>query len=78
MVGGELRPVQNDCCVLKVQPGIAWVKLARVDDELTKLGRSLLKPIRELGNWAGQNRERIQSARDKYDAQKPNTVEGFR
>src|SRR6266446_8837179 len=39
----------------------------RVDYELTKLGHSLLKPIRELGDWAGQNRERIQSARDKYD-----------
>jgi DNA-binding HxlR family transcriptional regulator len=39
----------------------------RVEYELTKLGCSLLKPIRELGDWAGQNRERIQSARDRYD-----------
>jgi DNA-binding HxlR family transcriptional regulator len=44
----------------------------RVDYELTKLGGSLLKPIRELGNWAGQNRERIQSARDRYDAENKN------
>jgi DNA-binding HxlR family transcriptional regulator len=44
----------------------------RVEYELTKLGGSLLKPIRELGNWAGQNRERIQSARDRYDAENKN------
>jgi DNA-binding HxlR family transcriptional regulator len=44
----------------------------RVDYELTKLGGSLLKPIRALGNWAGQNRERIQSARDRYDAENKN------
>ena len=43
----------------------------RVQYELTKRGHSLLKPITELGDWARQNRERIQSARDKYDAQKP-------
>ena len=41
----------------------------RVEYELTRLGRSLLLPISQLGNWAAQNRERIQSARDKYDAQ---------
>jgi DNA-binding HxlR family transcriptional regulator len=42
----------------------------RVEYELTKLGRSLLKPVKGLGTWAAQNRERIQSAREKYDAQK--------
>lgn len=40
----------------------------RVEYELTQLGRSLLEPITQLGEWAGKNRERIQSARDKYDA----------
>jgi DNA-binding HxlR family transcriptional regulator len=39
----------------------------RVDYELTKLGRSLLTPITELGDWASQNRQRIQTAREKYD-----------
>jgi DNA-binding HxlR family transcriptional regulator len=48
----------------------------RVEYELTKLGRSLLKPIRELGDWAGRNRETIQSARDKYDARKPKNLQG--
>jgi len=41
----------------------------RVEYELTQLGRSLLKPITQLGDWAGKNRERIQSAREKYDTQ---------
>jgi DNA-binding HxlR family transcriptional regulator len=50
----------------------------RVEYELTRLGRSLLKPIRELGNWAGQNRERIQMARDRYDSQKPKNLQAFR
>jgi DNA-binding HxlR family transcriptional regulator len=49
----------------------------RVEYELTKLGRSLLNPIRELGDWAGQNREKIQMARNRYDAQKPKEVQGF-
>ena len=43
----------------------------RVEYDLTKLGRSLLTPIIGLGEWAGHNRERIQIARNRYDAQKP-------
>ena len=50
----------------------------RVEYELTKLGRSLLTPITELGDWAGQNRERIQIARNRYDAQKPKNAQRFR
>jgi DNA-binding HxlR family transcriptional regulator len=41
----------------------------RVEYELTKLGRSLLIPVTGLGDWASQNREKIQAAREKYDAQ---------
>src|SRR6202041_2846941 len=41
----------------------------RVEYELTKLGRSLLIPIIGLGDWSAQNRERIQTARERYDAQ---------
>jgi DNA-binding HxlR family transcriptional regulator len=48
----------------------------RVEYELTKLGRSLLKPITALGDWAGNNREKIQSARDRYDAQNPSPRQG--
>ncbi len=35
----------------------------RVDYELTKLGRSLLKPVNGLGLWARQNRAAIEDAR---------------
>lgn len=40
----------------------------RVDYELTKLGRSLLEPVRTLGAWALKNRPAIQDARSKFDS----------
>jgi DNA-binding HxlR family transcriptional regulator len=40
----------------------------RVEYELTKLGRSLLVPIMGLSKWAQANREKIQAAREIYDA----------
>ncbi len=40
----------------------------RVDYELTKLGRSLLKPVSGLGLWARQNRAAIADARRRFDA----------
>src|SRR5712672_2512902 len=40
----------------------------RVDYELTKLGRSLLKPVNGLGLWARQNRAAIADARRRFDA----------
>ncbi len=40
----------------------------RVDYELTKLGRSLLKPVSGLGLWARENRAAIQDARKRFDA----------
>lgn len=40
----------------------------RVEYQLTNLGRSLLIPITGLANWAGENRQKIQHAREKYDA----------
>ncbi len=45
----------------------------RVDYGLTKLGRSLLIPITALGDWAAHNREKIQAARERYDAQNSNS-----
>jgi DNA-binding HxlR family transcriptional regulator len=39
----------------------------RVDYELTKLGRSLLKPVSGLGLWARQNRAAIEDARRRFD-----------
>lgn len=40
----------------------------RVDNELTKLGKSLLEPVSGLGLWARQNRPAIQTARQRFDA----------
>src|SRR5467141_3204155 len=40
----------------------------RVDYELTRLGRSLLKPVNGLGLWARQNRAVIEDARRRFDA----------
>lgn len=40
----------------------------RVDYELTKLGRSLLGPVSELGLWARKNRSAIQNSRQRYDS----------
>jgi DNA-binding HxlR family transcriptional regulator len=41
----------------------------RVDYELTKLGRTLLEPVRALAAWAERHRATIQSARDHFDRQ---------
>ena len=40
----------------------------RVDYALTRLGRSLLEPVSELGLWARKNREAIAEARARFDA----------
>jgi DNA-binding HxlR family transcriptional regulator len=39
----------------------------RVDYELTRLGRSLLEPVSELGLWARKHRAAIQDARSRFD-----------
>jgi DNA-binding HxlR family transcriptional regulator len=44
----------------------------RVDYELTKLGRSLLKPVSGLGLWARENRATIEDARRRFDAAERN------
>jgi DNA-binding HxlR family transcriptional regulator len=40
----------------------------RVDYELTRLGRTLLEPVSGLVQWAGRNREKLQAARNEFDA----------
>ena len=42
----------------------------RVDYELTKLGRSLLKPLEGLSHWAMEVRKDIEHARKTYDKKK--------
>jgi DNA-binding HxlR family transcriptional regulator len=40
----------------------------RVDYELTARGRDLLDPLRELGEWALKNADRVEKAQAKFDA----------
>lgn len=40
----------------------------RVDYELTPLGRSLLEPVKALGDWAVANRAAMEEARQRFDA----------
>jgi len=42
----------------------------RVDYELTRLGRSLLEPVSELGLWARKHRAAIADARRRFDDSK--------
>lgn len=59
-----LRALERDGLVTRtVFPTIP----PRVDYELTKLGRSLLEPVSELGLWALKNRPAIQDARKRFD-----------
>jgi DNA-binding HxlR family transcriptional regulator len=39
----------------------------RVDYELTPLGRSLLVPVSALGDWARNNRGKMEEARKRFD-----------
>jgi len=41
----------------------------RVDYELTRLGLTLLDPVRALAAWAARHRTAIQTARDRFDRQ---------
>jgi DNA-binding HxlR family transcriptional regulator len=60
-----LRGLERDGLVTRtVYPTIP----PRVEYELTKLGRSLLEPVSELGAWARKNRAAIAAAREKFDA----------
>ncbi|MBB5701131.1 DNA-binding HxlR family transcriptional regulator [Ochrobactrum daejeonense] len=40
----------------------------KVEYELTEMGRDLLRPVRELGEWAIANEQRVMMARARYDA----------
>src|SRR5215471_12875588 len=63
-----LRALERDGLVTRtVFPTIP----PRVDYELTKLGRSLLEPVSELGLWARRNRAAIEEARRRFDGTHP-------
>lgn len=72
MVGGisqrmltlTLRGLERDGLVTRtVYPTIP----PRVDYDLTDLGRSLWKPVEELGHWALAHLPEIEAARAKFD-----------
>jgi DNA-binding HxlR family transcriptional regulator len=59
-----LRGLERDGLVTRtVTPSIP----PRVDYDLTRLGRSLLEPVSELGAWARRNRAAIAAARERFD-----------
>ncbi len=59
-----LRGLERDGLVTRTQfPTIP----PRVEYELTKLGRTLLKPVQVLGAWAARHRESVHAARERYD-----------
>jgi DNA-binding HxlR family transcriptional regulator len=63
-----LRGLERDGLVTRtVYPTVP----PRVDYELTKLGRSLLEPVSELGAWARKNRSAIADARERFDRVAP-------
>ena len=47
----------------------------KVEYELTPLGRSLLKPVLGLTDWAQQNRAAIEKAQQRFDAASGGTVQ---
>ncbi|MEJ2378986.1 MAG: helix-turn-helix domain-containing protein [Pseudolabrys sp.] len=60
-----LRGLERDGLVTRtVFPSVP----PKVEYALTKLGRSLLEPVSELGLWARRNRAAIQGARERFDA----------
>src|SRR5450830_1369454 len=60
-----LRALERDGLVTRT---VLPTNPPRVDYELTRLGRSLLEPVSELGLWARKNRSAIQDARRRFDA----------
>jgi DNA-binding HxlR family transcriptional regulator len=59
-----LRGLERDGLVTRT---VYPVVPARVEYELTDLGRTLRKPIQALAKWAQENREGIRLARDRFD-----------
>lgn len=65
MLTTTLRSLERDGFVLRtVYPGVP----AKVEYQLTDLGRDLLVPVRGLSAWAIANETRVKQARSRYDA----------
>ncbi|WP_099865347.1 winged helix-turn-helix transcriptional regulator [Pararhizobium haloflavum] len=66
MLTTTLRGLERDGYVTRtVTPTIP----PRVDYALTDLGCELLVPLRALGEWAVANRERVEAAQRRFDAE---------
>lgn len=64
MLTVTLRGLERDGLVKRtVLPAVP----PRVEYSLTPLGRTLLKPLRELATWVGANRAAIEQARAAFD-----------
>jgi DNA-binding HxlR family transcriptional regulator len=59
-----LRTLQRDGLVSRT---VHATVPARVDYELTELGRTLLVPLGALYDWANSHRDDIQKARERHD-----------
>lgn len=66
MLTSTLRTLERDGFVTRT---VTPTRPPRVDYELTDLGRDLLIPVQQLGQWAVNNAERIAAARAAFDAQ---------
>ncbi|MFK4824283.1 winged helix-turn-helix transcriptional regulator [Paenochrobactrum sp. BZR 588] len=65
MLTTTLRSLERDGFVLRtVYPGVP----AKVEYQLTDLGRDLLVPVRALSAWAIANEQRVKNARLQYDS----------
>ncbi len=65
MLSRTLRELERDGLVNRTYyPTIP----PKVEYDLTPMGASFQEPVRALGEWALENLDSINSARDKYDA----------
>jgi DNA-binding HxlR family transcriptional regulator len=64
MLTTSLRGLERDGFITRtIYPTIP----PKVEYELTDLGRELAIPVRALGEWAMQNRDRVLAARERFD-----------
>ena len=67
MLTFTLRGLERDGMVKRtVTPSVP----PRVDYELTPLGQSLIKPLRQLGEWATLHADKVETAQKRFDSQK--------